>query len=247
MNTTKTQTIGEMVAEDYRLAEIFSKHKIDFCCKGNRSIVEACESKDIDSTELLKEIESLNKSGAEPTGQIDFRSWPLDLLADYIEKKHHRYVESKTPVIMEYLIKIAGVHRDAHPELPVVRDLFIASGKDLAAHMKKEELILFPHIRKMMKAALGGKPVVAPHFGTVQNPIAMMMEEHEAEGDRFARISELTDNYTTPADACSTYKVAFAMLADFEKDLHSHIHLENNILFPQAAEMEQRSTIEKAV
>jgi regulator of cell morphogenesis and NO signaling len=160
----------------------------------------------------------------------DYQSWPLDLLADYIEKKHHRYVQDKTLEIQPYLDKICRVHGEHHPELFEIKNEFNASAGELAAHMKKEELILFPFIRKMVKAKQENSNVEAAHFGTVKNPIQMMMDEHTVEGNRFRRIEELSNNYTPPQDACNTYRVSFALLKEFEQDLHLHIHLENNIL-----------------
>ena len=171
---------------------------------------------------------------------IDFKIWPLDLLADYIEKTHHRYVEEKTQVILPFLDKLCKVHGANHPELFEINELFIGCAGELAQHMKKEELMLFPFIKKMAKASLTEEPIAKPQFGTVKNPIAMMMEEHEAEGDRFVKIAALTNNYTPPADGCSTFRVTYAMLADFEQDLHKHIHLENNILFPSAMLLEKK-------
>lgn len=235
-NTQKQ--IGQYVAEDYRTAVVFSDYGIDFCCKGNRTIEEVCKKKDIDSNELLGKLleVKLQKSGQ----TIDYKSWPLDLLVDYIEKKHHRYVEAKTPVLLEFLDKLCKVHGERHPELFKINDLFIKSSRELSAHMKKEELILFPFIKKMVKAKIDGKPIEAAHFGTVENPIAMMMREHDNEGERFRQISELTNNYQPPTDACNTYCVTFAMLNEFEQDLHLHIHLENNILFPKATKLESK-------
>ncbi|MEW4923891.1 iron-sulfur cluster repair di-iron protein [Algibacter sp. 2305UL17-15] len=230
--------IGQFVAEDYRTAAVFSKYKIDFCCNGNRSVEEACEKKGIDSNVLLDELQNvLNQKGGE---SIDYKAWPLDLLIDYIEKKHHRYVEEKIPVLRQFLDKLCRVHGERHPELLKINELFTASAGELAAHMKKEELILFPFVKKMVNAVLGEGAVQSPQFGTVENPIAMMMQEHDNEGERFRQIAELTDNYNPPADACNTYKVTFAMLEEFEKDLHLHIHLENNILFPKAIKLEQQ-------
>jgi regulator of cell morphogenesis and NO signaling len=234
-NTQKQ--IGEYVAEDYRTAAVFSKYKIDFCCNGGRTIDEACQKKGLDSYQLLDELNVvLNNKGNQ---SIDYKSWPLDLLIDYIEKKHHRYVEEKIPVIRQFLDKLCRVHGERHPELLKINELFTDSAGDLAAHMKKEELILFPFIRKMVNATLDGKAIEAPHFGTVENPITMMKDEHDNEGERFRKIAELTDNYNPPSDACNTYKVTYAMLNEFEQDLHLHIHLENNILFPQALKLEQ--------
>src|SRR6478609_11266250 len=238
METLERITIGELVAQDFRTAAVFSKHGIDFCCKGNRTIEEACEKKDINTDDLKQELDSVlslkNDNG------IDFKSWPLDLLADYIEKTHHRYVEEKIPVLLQFLDKLCKVHGTSHPELFEINELFRGCAGELTQHMKKEELILFPFIKKMQKAVLNGETIEMPHFGTVENPIAMMREEHEAEGDRFQKIATLTNGYTPPADACNTYKVAFAMLNDFEQDLHKHIHLENNIMFPSALKMEEK-------
>lgn len=230
--------IGQFVAEDFRTAAVFSKYKIDFCCNGNRSVEAACEKKGIDSNMLLEELESVLST---TTGQsIDYKSWPLDLLAEYIEKTHHRYVEEKIPVLRQFLDKLCRVHGERHPELFTVNELFTASAGELSAHLKKEELVLFPFVKKMVKATLDHNAIEAPHFGTVKNPIAMMMSEHDNEGERFRQIAELTDNYNPPADACNTYKVTYAMLDEFEKDLHLHIHLENNILFPEAIKLEKR-------
>jgi len=235
-NTEKE--IGQYVADDFRTAAIFSKHKIDFCCNGNRTVEEACEKKGIDSDLLMDEINQvLNSSSGE---SIDYKSWPLDLLAEYIEKKHHRYVEEKIPVLRQFLDKLCRVHGERHPELFKINELFTASAGELSSHMKKEELMLFPFVKKMVSAKLENGAVQSPQFGTVKNPIAMMMEEHDTEGERFREIAELTNNYNPPADACNTYKVTFAMLEEFEKDLHLHIHLENNILFPEAVKLEQQ-------
>ena len=238
MSVLEQPTIGEYVAKDYRTAAVFSKYGIDFCCKGNRTIEEACEKKGLNSTQIEKEIAELLETKSD--GAIDFKSWPSDLLIDYIEKTHHRYVEEKSTTLIAFLNKLCKVHGERHPELFSIYNLFAASAGELAQHMKKEELILFPFIKKMEEAIRREQTIEQPHFGTVENPIAMMKHEHENEGDRFVKIAELTNNYTPPSDACNTYKVTFAMLQEFEQDLHKHIHLENNILFPKAIEMEAR-------
>jgi regulator of cell morphogenesis and NO signaling len=236
MENLKNKTIGSFVADDFRTAAVFSKYKIDFCCKGNRTITEVCEKQNINSDALLESVLEVLQS--ENKGSIDFNSWPLDLLADYIEKTHHRYVEEKSQVLLAFLDKLCKVHGAGHPELFRINELFIGSAGELAQHMKKEELILFPFVKKMMKAKESEGDFSQPPFGTVSNPIAMMMHEHDNEGERFREIAELTDNYTPPTDACTTYKVTFAMLKEFEEDLHKHIHLENNILFPKAVLLE---------
>ena len=238
---TQTDFIGDIVAADFRTAAIFKKYGIDFCCKGGRTIEEACSPKSLDKDQIYSDIENLPKTDG---NSIDFNSWPLDLLADYVEKTHHRYVEEKTPVLQQFLDKLCKVHGGAHPELFEIRDLFFASAQDLAAHMKKEELILFPFIKNMVKAKISNEAIQQPHFGTVENPVNMMKHEHTVEGERLRKIADLTNEYTPPADACNTYKVTFAMLQDFENDLHKHIHLENNILFPKAIQLEKEFSVE---
>lgn len=238
MKIQENNIIGELVAQDYRAASVFKKYGIDFCCQGNRTIQDACEAKNIDASSVLVDLNEANK--ASTASSIDYQSWPLDLLVDYIEKKHHRYVEDRTQEIKPYLDKICRVHGDRHPELLEINNLFNETAGELAAHMKKEELILFPFIRKIAKAKQENAKLEAPHFGTVENPIQMMMHEHNTEGERFRKIENLSDNYTPPLDACNTYRVTFALLKEFEADLHLHIHLENNILFPKAIELEKK-------
>lgn len=238
LNKDSEKLIGQYVAGDFRTAAIFSKYKIDFCCNGNRTINEACDKKGIETNVLLDELNAVLNSKTDQS--IDYKSWPLDLLAEYIEKKHHRYVEEKIPVLKQFLNKLCSVHGERHPELLKISELFSASASELAAHMKKEELVLFPFVKRMINAKLENAAIQSPPFGTVENPIAMMMQEHDNEGERFRKITELTDNYTPPSDACNTYKVTYAMLQEFEQDLHLHIHLENNILFPGAIKLEQQ-------
>lgn len=233
---TKEKTIGELVAEDFRAAQVFRKYKIDFCCKGNRSIQEACENKKFTAEQIYADLEQIS---AEKSDNTDFNSWPLDLLADYVEKTHHRYVEENSAVLIQYLNKLCKVHGDRHPVLFEISKEFNESAQELAAHMKKEELILFPFIRKMVAAKQTGAALDTPHFGTVESPVAMMKHEHTVEGERFVKIAELTNGYQYPEDACGTYQVTFRMLEDFENDLHKHIHLENNILFPKAIALEK--------
>ncbi len=231
MNKIFNQTIGEIVKEDYRAAQIFSKYKIDFCCKGNRTIDEACENKSVDKKQLLKDLET-NKLSA--SYQTDYKSLPTDLLIDIIVKKHHRYVNQQIPVLMQYVTKIARVHGANHPELIAIKELFQECSANLLDHMEKEEKMLFPYIMRLLNGLNGEHS----NSISVKTPIGVMMHEHESEGNRFARINELSNAYQPPTDACTTYKVAFSLLKDFEEDLHLHIHLENNILFPAALELE---------
>ena len=236
-----TSKIGEIVVQDYRTASVFKKYKIDFCCNGGRSLEEACTAKNMDATKLLEELKSVSKTIATET--IDFNFWDLDLLIDYIEKKHHRYVNENIPVLLQYLDKLCKVHGAQHPELFTIRNEFQECTGALTAHMKKEELILFPFIKKMVNSSLQHQTIDSPSFSTVENPIHMMLHEHDIEGERFRRIAAASNDYTPPADACNTYSVTFNLLKAFEEDLHNHIHLENNILFPKAITLEKKLMI----
>jgi regulator of cell morphogenesis and NO signaling len=241
MNTLEKVTIGAYVAQDFRTAALFSKYKIDFCCKGNKTLEEVCNAKSLDIHQIENEINAILNSNT--SSEIDFKSFSPNLLIDYILETHHVYVEEKVPVLFMYLDKLCKVHGERHPELFEINNLFKISGGELLNHLKKEEIILFPFIKQMTNAIKNNETIEQPQFGTVENPIAMLKHDHEMEGDLFGKISELTNNYTPPVDACETYRVTFAMLKEFEQDLHKHIHLENNILFHKAKALEERFSI----
>ena len=241
MNDLKEKTIGEIVAKDYRAAAVFESFGIDFCCGGNITVDEACRQNSVNPNEVAGKLAAIVNT--QQGNSIDFRSWPLDLLADYIQKKHHRYVEEKTPILKQYLAKICSAHGDRHPELFEIKKEFDASAGELAMHMKKEELMLFPFIRKMVQAKSSGQPLPPSSFGKIETLIQTMIQEHDIEGDRFKKISALSGNYTVPADGCNTYRITYATLKEFEDDLHLHIHLENNILFPEAIKLEKEFII----
>lgn len=234
---TSTSTIGELVAEDFRKAEVFRKFGLDFCCGGNKSLKEACDEKNIDSNVVaiaLSEVENQVKSS-----QQDFNSWQLDFLADYIINIHHRYVAESLPMLDEFSAKVAEVHVDLHPEVVEIARLFNAVAEELKMHMLKEEDILFPYIKELVKAKREKTVLEPSSFGSVENVIRVMESEHVSAGGNMERIHELSNAFTPPEDACSSYRVLFAKLEEFEKDLHQHIHLENNILFPKAIELEK--------
>jgi regulator of cell morphogenesis and NO signaling len=238
MDITNKKNIGQLVAEDYRLAEVFQNHGIDFCCNGNRTIQEACIENNTEEQIIIDEINAIiAQTGNEI---LDYDSWPIDLLTKYIEHKHHGYVEKQVPILKGYLKKIIAAHGNRHQELHDILELFEATASELTLHMKREELMLFPQVRKMYASNNDGLPIVEPPFGSFKNPIGAMMKDHTDEGERFRKIRTLSNNYTPPADGCNTYKVTFKLLEEFEKDLHLHIHLENNILFPKAIVLENQ-------
>ncbi|KAA5539970.1 iron-sulfur cluster repair di-iron protein [Adhaeribacter rhizoryzae] len=238
LNPKEGETIGELVAKDYRKAEIFKKYGLDFCCGGKKSVARACQEKGISLAQVEQELNALTET---PVARSqNFGAWDLSFLADYIENTHHTYVRESLPALTEYTTKIARVHGEKHPELIAIAQHFTAIAAELNAHMPKEERVLFPYIRRLNEADKAGVSVVTPGFGSIQNPINMMEMEHEAAGNSLEAIRELSDNYTVPVDGCTTYRLAFAKLQEFESDLHQHIHLENNILFPKAIALEQK-------
>lgn len=237
MEFTKEKSVGSYVAENYRAASVFQKYGIDFCCRGGISIKEVSLNNNLDPDKLLGELEEVMTRADD--NSTDFRTWELDKLADYIVETHHKYIVSTAPILQQYLDKICEVHGDRHPELFTIRDHFNTAYANLTAHMQKEEMMLFPYIRKIAQAKRDNvNETLQLGFWKVQNPVNVMMMEHDAEGERFREMSKLSNEYTVPEDACRTYQVTFAQLKDFESDLHRHIHLENNILFPGAIKLE---------
>ena len=237
MIDANTTLIGDVVANDFRTAAVFQRHGLDFCCGGGRSIAEASTAKGIDAAAVVADLEKLlaTPDGAAPK----FNQWDLDMLADYIVANHHQYVREALPVILTHTQKVARVHGEHHPETIEVARAFERVAAELASHMHKEEMILFPYVRAMVAARRSGAPAPRAPFGTVGNPIRMMEQEHEAAGSELAEIAALTSQYAPPEDACTTYRVAYQELRAFELDLHQHVHLENNILFPKAVALEQ--------
>jgi regulator of cell morphogenesis and NO signaling len=231
--------IGKLVADDYRAAAVFQKFNIDFCCNGNRPIEEACNLENLNTEEVLIAL----KTAVNPQENefLKYDEWPLDLLSTYVEKKHHRYVEEQIPVLKGYLKKLIAAHGNRHNELHEILELFEATAAELTLHMKKEELMIFPQVRNMATSIKEGKGKTTLPYGSFENPISVMMKDHTDEGERFRKIRKLSNDYTAPADGCNTYKVTYKLLEEFESDLHMHIHLENNILFPKAIEMEKNN------
>jgi len=236
MDNNLKHTVGEIVAKDFRTASVFSKYGIDFCCGGNETLDEACKKQSVDRIKLQNELDEAVQTGKE---EVDFNSLPLDLLANYIEETYHTYIKKKSPYIIQFLGKIKEVHGEHHPELVNIFDLFSQSAMDLSMHLQKEERILFPLIRELAEAERSGLFAEQSHCGTIQNPISVMKDEHEIEGARFKKIAALSGGYTVPSDGCNTYHATYEMLEEFERKLHEHIHLENNILFPKAIELEK--------
>lgn len=235
MEINTNTSVGEIVKANFKTAQIFDKNKIDFCCNGGVSLEEACEKSKVDINLLVPELEALVALNDPDSTYID--GLELDELCDYIEKRHHSYVSENIPFLQEKLQKLCDVHGDHHPELFEIKELFAGASENLSAHMKKEELILFPYIRKMVKHKKEGLDT-KDELGKAKETIETLDDEHQTEGERFVKISNLTSSYTCPPDGCRTFQVTYQTLKDFENDLHRHIHLENNILFKKALVLE---------
>ncbi len=230
-------TIGEIVATDFRTARVFEHFGIDFCCGGRRSIAEACERAALDPQTVERALLALPPVAEHDDS--DLTRWSADRLIEHILTNHHAYVRAALPSIGRQLAKLVEVHGQRHPELARIAASFDHMSRDLLQHMMKEERVLFPYIREL-GSAHRGESSQSP-FGTVENPIRMMEREHREAGDELRLIRELTSGYVPPAEGCPTYRVCFAQLAEFERDLHRHVHLENNVLFPKAIELERAS------
>jgi len=238
MNNQITKSLAQIVNDNHKAASVFEKYDLDFCCKGKRSLQDACIEKSLPVEKLLSELQAVNDNCEVP---VDFQKMTLTQLADYIVTKHHAYVKAEMPQIFSYLQKVATKHGDRHPEMRKVFELFSVIKSEMEEHMDKEELILFPRIEVAEEGALAEKTANMNVF-YIQHPIQMMEAEHEKAGQLMTEIRELTGNYTPPNDACTTYRLSFAELRAFEGDLHQHVHLENNILFPRAIELFQKAT-----
>lgn len=232
------ETIGEIVANDYRKAEVFKKFGLDFCCGGNKTLREACNKKGVE----ISEVESALKKLEEQSGKaiIDFNTMELDTLIDHIINKHHTYVNNSLPMLLELSNKVGKVHGESHPETTYIARLVAEVAEELKAHMYKEEQVLFPYVKELVNNMRDGKEVKPPQFGSVEYPIRMMEQEHETAGRKLEQIRDLSEDFTLPAEACTSYKILYAKLAEFEADLHQHVHLENNILFPKALDLKVR-------
>jgi regulator of cell morphogenesis and NO signaling len=234
MQVTGETAVGEIVAADFRAAAVFQEFAIDFCCGGRRSLNDVCRERHIDPETVL---DAVMRSCAQPGSSPRFDQWSTDTLIGYIVGHHHAYVRRAMPSLTAHTQKLAAVHGSRHPELHEVARLTQEVASEMNVHMTKEERVLFPYIAALAEAVQNGLPAPRAPFGPIDNPIRMMEEDHEATGAAISRIRELTENYRVPEDGCTTYRVCLQELEAFEQDLHAHVHLENNILFPKARQL----------
>lgn len=226
MKNLKDVQVGEIVTRDFRAAEVFKKVGIDFCCGGGQNLEEACKEKQLDLALLEQELTEL---GQTPVNHAtNFKDWDLDFLCDYIQNTHHKTVLRLLPQLLGYTRKIADVHGAHHPELLIVADMFVEINAELLQHLRNEEEVLFPAIKEVLSSGSAEEKAV------VVSEIMRMKGEHEFAGSAMDKINVLSSGYAVPTDGCSTYEVTYKLLEQFEDDLHVHVHLENNILYPKA-------------
>ena len=233
MNSILDRTLASIVTENHEAASIFERYNLDFCCKGKRPLKEACIEKNIDAEQIAKELKALTEAGDEK--QTPFEEMTEDQLIGHILLHHHFYVKQAMPTIVFHLEKVVAKHGDRHPEMVEVYNYFLELQQDFNGHLHKEEMILFPRIKEMAEAK--SKGLVLPDASYIQGPVDVMEHEHDRAGEITSQIRQLTNNYTAPEGACTTFRVVIAELQAFELDLHKHVHLENNILFLKAEKL----------
>ena len=239
MNLTSEETVAEIVREHPGAARVFEQLGIDYCCGGKRSLEEACKTANVEPDEALAQLQAAEKrTHLEKPG----RKWqeePLSELIAHIVATHHTYTREEIARLAPLFEKVCSVHGKRRPELEKMRESFQGLSHELMLHMMKEERILFPYFVRMEEAVIQSEPVLPAAFVTVKNPIGVMQDEHDSAGQALRALREASAGYVLPADACSSFRALYESLQEFEADLHQHIHLENNVLFPRAIAMER--------
>ncbi len=233
MEELMTKSLAQIVNTNHRAANVFEKYHLDFCCKGKRTLQQACTESELKVEDIISDLQKIENGNSKT---LLYEKMSLEQIADYIVMTHHSYVKKEMPAILGYLQKVAAKHGGHHPELFKIFEIFTDVNEEMTAHMNKEEVILFPRIKAIEQEI---KTVVENKINTtyISSPIEVMEQEHDHAGNLLNEIRLLTNDYTAPDDACTTYKLSYAALQAFELDLHQHVHLENNILFPRAMKL----------
>ena len=239
MSVTTEKTVRELALENSAATRVFEKLGIDYCCAGNQSLEQACRAANLPVDQVLDSLEMAEQTTRTTQKIHDWQSEPLADLVAHIKDTHHKYTREEIGRLGSLLEKVCSVHGKNHPELLHIRATFTGLAQELTMHMMKEENVLFPYIARMEESVIQHEPVLPAHFGSVQNPVSMMEHEHESAGNALRAMRKASDGYAPPSDACISYQTLYKALSEFEADLHQHIHLENNILFPRTIAMEQ--------
>jgi regulator of cell morphogenesis and NO signaling len=230
------ETIGMMVRKDIRKADVFKRFGIDFCCGGKKTLQAACTEKGLDVLLVKDELEKLSSVYLGQPAQ-NYDEWQPDFLADYIVNVHHAFVKKNIPVVRDMALKVSEHHGKTNEELFAIKEAFDAVANELLIHMKKEEHVLFPYIKQLARSKNNAEERPSG-FASVNQPISVMENDHDIAGEILSEIRKLSNNFTPPANACNSYMFLYHKLEEFEDDLHMHVHLENNILFPKAISLE---------
>ena len=239
MSIATEKTVRDLALENPDATRIFEKFGIDYCCGGNQSLEKACRAANLSLDQVLDSLELAEQTTRAAQNQHDWQREPLADLIAHIEKIHHKYTREEIARLGPLFVKVCSVHGTNHPELFQLQESFSALAAELALHMMKEELMLFPYIVRMEEAVAQREPVLPAQFGTVENPVRMMLHEHDSAGSALRSMRQASHGYLVPQESCVSYQTLYHALEQFEADLHQHIHLENNILFPRAVVMER--------
>lgn len=241
MQTIATKTIRDIALESPETTRVFEELKIDYCCGGRKPLDQACIDAGLDPEIVAQKIEAaiVAHDGRDRSESPESLS-PSELI-DHIVSTHHIFTANEVERLTPLMEKVCSRHGEQHRELFDLQTVFTALADSIAPHMQKEEMVLFPYIQSLESSITGHGRVSPPHFGTLENPIRMMMLDHDSDGERLRKMRNISNDYTLPDGACPSYTALYAGLADLERDLHRHIHLENNVLFPAAVKLEQNA------
>jgi regulator of cell morphogenesis and NO signaling len=239
MDVTMEKTVRELALEEPGAARVFEKLGIDYCCGGKQTLEQACRAASIPAGKVLDALQAARAASSDTSGRRDWQTAPLADLISHIKSAHHKYTREEIARLEPLFDKVCSVHRNNHPELLPLREVFRELAQELTTHLMKEEMVLFPYIERMEESVLQHEPILPPPFGSVQNPVTMMEHEHDSAGNALRTLRASSNAYTPPSDACVSYQTLYKTLAELEADLHQHIHLENNILFPRAVALEK--------
>jgi regulator of cell morphogenesis and NO signaling len=239
MTLTTEKTVREIAIEVPGATRLFEKLGIDYCCGGGQSLEQACQSANVPLEQVIDSLEMDEFAARNAQRDRNWTTEPLSELIAHIKNTHHKYTRAEIARLGPLADKVCSVHGENHPELEEIRTILGDLSQELTTHMMKEEMVLFPYIERMEESVVAHEPVLPPPFGSVGNPVAMMTREHDDAGNALRELRRITNGYSAPPDACVSYQTLYKALSELETDLHQHIHLENNILFPRAIEMEQ--------
>lgn len=244
MSINAMNTVRELAVNVTGATRVFERMGIDYCCGGGRSLADACKTFNVPVEEVLRSLEEAERAIQPLDPATDWQGESITALSKHIIETHHVFTREELVRLERLLDKVHSRHGENHPELTRLKELFLALKEDLLPHMLKEEQVLFPYIERMELAIRERRDVQPPFFGTVRNPVRMMSMEHDTVGELLREMRAATSNYLPPPDACASFQTLYQALPAFEADLHQHIHLENNILFPRAIEMEDQTNRE---